>query len=952
MSLRSPVRARRTRLLAVVSAATLTLGLVPAALSPGVAHAETGGGLPVRARAQIEALAAAKAARTPAENKLDSALLTAVQLRAGRTLPGGVAVAPPLTLDRAGRTTVDIRGTVTADLVGRVTSLGGVIRHSSVADGVIRADLPLVAATTLSQSSQVRRISSVAAGAQSRRVGDPVPLDKRQRDAVLQQRLAGAVAVPNATSRRSSTAATPQGSVVSEGDRTHGADVARARRHVSGVGVTVGVLSDGVDSLSTSIATGDLPAGTRALPGTAGAGDEGTAMLEIVHDVAPKARLLFATATDGADRFAANIRALRAAGADVIVDDFLYFAESPFQDGPIARAVLDVTHDGALYLSSAGNDGNLDDQTSGTYEGDFRSSGQPLGAEAGIAHDFDPGRGVQLVDPLSPASTGVPVVLWWADPLGRARDDYDVYAVDPAGDVVDFSNARQDGDDDPTEILLNPLVEGGTRLVVVKYAGADRYFQLSALRGRFVGDGTVKAYATAGATRGHATVPAALGVAAVPAAAPLPVELEPGDPASPAGPYPGRYTRAQLSERFTSDGPRRIFFSPTGRPLTPGNLSSTGGVLRRTPRLTAADGVQTSVPGFAPFFGTSAAAPHAAALAALALSGHPGLRPAAIRRALARSTLDLERRGPDRDTGVGVVDAPTLLRTVRATGQPYAEAAAPVVVTSTDGDAYLESGEWARVSVPVSNTGDVTATYVRVRLTSPTAGVRVGPSVRRLDNVGVGRSASRTFTVRAPASLPAGSHVALTARVAFRGGFSPQVAHSVLLVGEPSRTMVTSTYAGPPADIPDIDPAGTSVPIEVRGVGPVSDLTFSIDGSACSTDPGSPTVGIDHTYDADLAGTLTAPDGTAVRVFNRVGAQGRNFCQTVFSDAASRPIQAVLAEEAPFTGSWRPTEPLSAFDGRSADGTWRFSVSDAAPADVGSIRAVSLHVRGFAAPRR
>lgn len=943
---------RRSRLLAGVCTTTLVLGVVPAVLAP-VAHADTAGGLPARARHQIEALAAAKAARTPAEDKLDSALLTKVQQRGGRGLPGGVRVASALAVDHADRVSVDIRGTVTPGLVRRIGSLGGVVQRSSAADGVIRADLPVAAATTLSALPQVRRISSLSASAQTDRVGAPAPLDKQQRDAVLQRRLRSTLAGPRSSSRGSSSDSTTQGVVVSEGDRAHGADVARSQRHVSGIGVTVGVLSDGIDSVDTSIATGELPVGTHALAGAAGSGDEGTAMLEVVHDLAPKASLLFATAADGVDGFAANIRALRAAGADVIVDDYRYFAESPFQDGPIAQAVSDVTHDGAVYVSSAGNDGNLDDGTSGTYEADFRSSGQAVGAGAGSAHDFDPGAGVQLVDPLSAGSVDAPVVLTWADALGHASDDYDLYALDAAGNVVAFSDTRQDGDDDPTEILINPPVDGGgTRLVVVKYAGADRYFRLSALRGRFVGGGSLRAYATAAATLGHSSVPAVISVAAVPAASPLPVEIEPGDPASPAGPYPGRYTRSQLSERFTSDGPRRIFFSPSGRPLTPGDVSATGGQVRRKPSLAAADGVSTSVPGFDVFFGTSASAPHAAALAALVLSGHPGLSPVAVRRALARSALDLERAGADRDTGAGVVDAPALLRIARAAGQPYAEAGQPVVLTSSDGDAYLESGEWARVEVPVHNAGDVTATRVRVQLRTTTPGVRIGTAVRRYGSVRADGTASRTFTVRAPASLPAGSRLALSARVRFRGAFSPRSATSRLPVGEPSATVIDATYAGPAAAIPDLDPAGVSVPLEVRGVGPVSGLTFSIDGTTCSTDAGSTTVGIDHTYDADLAGVLTSPDGTAVRLFNRVGAGGHNFCRTVFSDTATRGIQDVLAEEAPFSGTFTPEQPLAAFTGRPADGTWRFSVSDAAPADVGSIRAVSLHVRGFAAPPR
>ena len=373
---------------------------------------------------------------------------------------------------------------------------------------------------------------------------------------------------------------------------------ARSGLKVSGVGITVGVLSDGVNSLATSVETGDLPPDVNVL--AAGLGDEGTAILEIVHDLAPKAKLAFATVNDTQEDFAAHIRALRAAGADIIVDDVLYYAESPFQDGPVAQAVTDVTRDGALYFSSAGNEGNVNDGTSGNYEGTFRSSGRAIGKYAGTAHDFKPGRGVQAVNPTTAGSAFNPAILHWADPLGHARDDYDLYALDALGNVVGFSNNMQDGDDNAFEGLFLPDIGAPLHLAVVKFKGADRYFQLTAFRGRFAADGDLKAYVTPGVTRGHSTVPSAFSVAAAPAHGPLPIDLEPGDPANPIGPFPGLYSATQKSERFTSDGPRRIFFTADGRPLTPKNFTSTGGRVRADPDLTAADGVRTSISGLRP----------------------------------------------------------------------------------------------------------------------------------------------------------------------------------------------------------------------------------------------------------------------------------------------------------------------------------------------------------------
>ena len=96
-------------------------------------------------------------------------------------------------------------------------------------------------------------------------------------------------------------------------------------------------------------------------------------MLQIMHDLAPGAELGFATAFISAASFADNIRKLRFdADCDVIVDDILYYNEAAFQDGPIAQAVNAVTADGALYFSSAGNEGNTLDGTLRPLRGRLR----------------------------------------------------------------------------------------------------------------------------------------------------------------------------------------------------------------------------------------------------------------------------------------------------------------------------------------------------------------------------------------------------------------------------------------------------------------------------------------------------------------------------------------------------------------------------------------------------
>jgi hypothetical protein len=139
----------------------------------------------------------------------------------------------------------------------------------------------------------------------------------------------------------------------------------------------------------------------------------------------------------------------------------------------------------------------------------------------------------------------------------------------------------------------------GDRLVIVQFYGVGRFLHLSTNRG-------VLSIATAGQIHGHAatSAPNTFGVAATPACG----------GAGSTGPCTSSFTSANKIESFSSDGPRRIFFTENGTAITPGNFSSSGGQVLQKPDITAADGVSTSVSGFAPFFGTSAAAPHAGGL--------------------------------------------------------------------------------------------------------------------------------------------------------------------------------------------------------------------------------------------------------------------------------------------------------------------------------------------------
>jgi hypothetical protein len=586
----------------------------------------------LRTEVGISALQGIKQSLSPAERKQSSALVVEKRLRGDRNLAAKLpGYRTGLGVTGVGTVGVDIKSAaLSPGLLDAIKATGGTVKYSSTREGSVRADLPLNAVDAVAARADVK---SVKPASQATTWSQPAPQSTKTLSAAL------------------------VGAVTSQGDTAHGADTARTTYGVSGAGVKVCVLSDGVNSLAKSQSAGELPA-VDVLPGQAGNGDEGTAMLEIVHDLAPDATLGFATAFTSETSFADNIRALRGtAGCTIIVDDVSYFDESPFQDGPVAQAVNEVTASGALYFSSAGNSGNLTDGTSGYWEGNYVNSGTRLDGITGTAHDFDGGSGTQVYDPLSAGSLGKPVTLFWSDPLGQSANDYDLYILDAAGSVVASGGDAQTGTENPFEIATVPSSGSGYKLAVVKYSGANRFLALNVVRGRFTATDSLKAFSTNGVTAGHSAAADAFSVAAAPAATAFGRPLEAGDPANPVGPYPGTFDANSKWERFSSDGGRHMFYDAAGAAITPGNVSGTGGATRLKPDITAADGTSTSVPGFQPFYGTSAAAPHAAAIAALLLSGKPTATPAEIRAALVSSAIDVGAPGFDTVSGAGIVMA-------------------------------------------------------------------------------------------------------------------------------------------------------------------------------------------------------------------------------------------------------------------------------------------------------
>ena len=255
-----------------------------------------------------------------------------------------------------------------------------------------------------------------------------------------------------------------QGAVVSQGDRSLRSDLARRESGANGRGIRIGVLSDSYDCApgafeagapftraSEDIANGDLPREVLVLKDLAPApsddcSDEGRAMMQLIHDVAPGSPLAFYTAFESQEDFAAGIRALADAGSQVIVDDIIYFAEPMFEDGIIAQAVDDVHGDGVAYFSSAGNDARQ------SYESRFRLSNED--GISGPRHDFAQGRAVDgLQTTTASAGSATLLSVQWDQPSlsanGKrgAQSDIDVWFYDANGEPFEICT------DDPDQVV-------------------------------------------------------------------------------------------------------------------------------------------------------------------------------------------------------------------------------------------------------------------------------------------------------------------------------------------------------------------------------------------------------------------------------------------------------------------------------------------------------------------
>ncbi len=417
-----------------------------------------------------------------------------------------------------------------------------------------------------------------------------------------------------------------------------------------GTGVRVGILSDSFNAGGAAnlpaMLNGDLPSTVQVLlEGPAGSPNEGRAMAELVHDVAPGAAISFASAAYGQASFAQQIRNLAnpAIGrSNIIVDDIGYLDEPYFQDGVISQAVNDVVNfNGVSYFSAAGN------QASDSFESINPTFAVDPLFGAGNYLDFDPSSGVNTRNQIFlQGGESIQLGLQWDDPfytVNGVDTDIDIFILDAfTGEIVASGTSNNIATQTPFEFVgigVSGINGFGFFEIVVRLDSGPAPGRLKWID--FGQHQDVYQFDTQSSTVwGH---PAATGAMAV-----------------GASPY---YDQNNI-EPFSSTGTTTILFTATGSPLGVPDV-------RQTPDIVAIDGTNTSFftgdifangtdaegDAFPNFYGTSAAAPHAAAIAALVKQANPGFSPAQIYDRLQSTATDIGAPGVDAQSGYGLVNA-------------------------------------------------------------------------------------------------------------------------------------------------------------------------------------------------------------------------------------------------------------------------------------------------------
>ncbi len=422
---------------------------------------------------------------------------------------------------------------------------------------------------------------------------------------------------------------------------------------LTGAGVQVGILSDSANefdgtTLATAVADGLLPNNVQILQdGTPGDSDEGAAMLEEVHAVAPGASLSFASADGGQTAFADDITLLANNGAKVIADDVGYADEPYFEPSVMDDAIQTAVTSGDMYFSAAGNSGF----------GGFRlSSNWALNADGNYYFNWDAGSANPAMSMNFNATVagGTLLGLEWDNPwngaTGTVIDNVQLAIFDYTSGT--FLNTTNPFDGSTGGQQNNFITNEPFQSVVLPDDGEY------AITAYIPNNGT-------GLLHPNSPLPTTLEFV-LGNSADISAFQYPGAEVSSYGHSTGQFTigvgavdsqKPTVSESFSSAGPGVYLFNSAGtrlaQPLTVQN-----------PFVSAADDVFADVqfPDFDPFFGTSAAAPNAAAAAALMRQGIPTLTQAEFKTAVQATATPINGDVPgsyDPQVGYGLLNALT-----------------------------------------------------------------------------------------------------------------------------------------------------------------------------------------------------------------------------------------------------------------------------------------------------
>lgn len=425
--------------------------------------------------------------------------------------------------------------------------------------------------------------------------------------------------------------------VTSEADAILHMDQLRAMGFRGG-GVRVGVISTGVVNLASYQSAGVLPAGIYVSQNTAGTLDEGSWMLELVHQHAPDAVLGFC---DGIDLdFNGCIKDLGTNfHADIIVDDILFSGQYYPDATADTVAQLETANDRMVLVHLAGNE-----QNGGYWQGPFVAvQGAIAGSQATLL-DFGAaggGRSDAFNAVTVPAAKRLRLILNWNDPPhGADNHALSAYLLDANSQVLTQVNSQSD----PTLLLDYTNMTGSAqvvRLAVTLDSGTGQGLAVQLTEGSPTCNIECQAlkYSSSGLAGGTVgDIADALVVGATFAPSP------------------------RMLEAWSNHGPFRIDFQASADAASPDGFDYTrlaSSLILAKPDLVAPDCVTTPFSDGKSltnnqFCGTSAAVPAIAGAAALLESA--GFNRAQVLKALRSTAVPLGAAAWDPGYGFGLAD--------------------------------------------------------------------------------------------------------------------------------------------------------------------------------------------------------------------------------------------------------------------------------------------------------